>query len=84
METTTDTDTQTTAEDLAQALRGAVAEGLADALSEVQGTDDPPYVESVCTFEDSGLLTREAGLVVRLSDGTEFQLTVVDSTSRRW
>jgi hypothetical protein len=31
----------------------------------------------VGTFEDHGVLTRNAGLVIRLSGGAEFQLTIV-------
>jgi hypothetical protein len=34
-------------------------------------------VTRVQTFEEAGLLTRNAGLVVRLSDGREFEITVV-------
>ncbi len=38
---------------------------------------------SVATFEDAGLLTMNRGLVVRLPNGQEFQLTIVQSTRRR-
>ncbi len=34
----------------------------------------------VDTFEARGLLTRDRGLVVRLANGQEFQLTIVEST----
>ena len=33
----------------------------------------------VRTFSDSGLMTRDKGLVVKLADGSEFQVTVVQS-----
>jgi hypothetical protein len=33
----------------------------------------------VSTFDDEMMLTSNAGLVVRLDDGTEFQVTVVQS-----
>jgi hypothetical protein len=33
----------------------------------------------VGTFAESGLLTRDSGVIVCLNDGTEFQLTVVRS-----
>lgn len=33
----------------------------------------------VRTFEDAGILTNNKGLVVRLPDGSEFQLTIVRS-----
>lgn len=31
------------------------------------------------TFKDVGIMTRNEGLVVRMKDGTEFQITVVKS-----
>ncbi len=31
------------------------------------------------TFQDVGMMTRNKGLVVRMKDGTEFQITVVKS-----
>ena len=36
-------------------------------------------VRSVMTFEETGMLTRNNGLVVRTSDGSEFQITIVKS-----
>jgi hypothetical protein len=33
-------------------------------------------------FGDAGIMTRDEGLVVRLADGTQFQVTVVESRSR--
>ena len=33
----------------------------------------------VRSFSDAGLLTRDAGLVLRLKDGTEFQISIVQS-----
>lgn len=34
-------------------------------------------VENVQTFAEAGLMTNNAGLVVKMEDGTEFQLQVV-------
>lgn len=34
----------------------------------------------VRTFEDAAILTSNKGLVVKTPDGSEFQLTIVDST----
>jgi len=48
-------------------------ETIADALYE---QDD---IASARTFEDVGVLTLNAGLVVRTSDGSEFQITIVQS-----
>lgn len=39
-------------------------------------------VRSVSTFDAAGLLTRDKGLVLRLANGQEFQVTVVESTRR--
>ena len=40
-------------------------------------------VRSVRTFEDVGVLTGNRGVVVTLTDGSEFQLTVVQSRQAR-
>ena len=46
-------------------------------LEELFHSDDALFGEvRTSTFRDSGLLTMDQGLVVRLSDGSEFQLTV--------
>lgn len=37
---------------------------------------------NVSTFCDAGVLTMNRGLVVRLPNGQEFQLTIVESTRR--
>lgn len=36
-------------------------------------------VEAVMTYDEKGLLTGNTGLVVKLQDGSEFQLTIVKS-----
>ena len=46
-----------------------------DTLEEVAG----PEVSSVDTFENAGILTRNRGLVIRLRNGAEFQVTIVQS-----
>ncbi|WP_069648972.1 hypothetical protein [Caloranaerobacter ferrireducens] len=33
----------------------------------------------ITTFEEEGLLTNNKGLVIKLEDGTEFQLTLIKS-----
>jgi len=35
-------------------------------------------VDRVETFEEAGVLTRNRGLVVRLGDGTKYQITIVE------
>ena len=44
---------------------------------------DPDAVHDVVTFEDAGVLTSNAGLVVRMDDGSEYQITVVRSRGPR-
>lgn len=36
-------------------------------------------VTSISTFEEAGVLTTNAGLVLRQDDGTEWQITIVQS-----
>jgi hypothetical protein len=50
---------------------------LADLLSRVNGGR-----LDVTSFEASGVLTNNRGLVVMLPNGQEFQVTIVDSTRR--
>ena len=59
---------------------------LADALDFfVRKEEDEPYYDEVLfdaairTFSETGLLTTDKGLVIRLADGSEFQLTVIRS-----
>ena len=37
------------------------------------------YVTSVQTFEEAGVPSEDRGLVVTMSDGSEYQLTIVKS-----
>jgi hypothetical protein len=46
-------------------------------LAGTEGAELP--VARARTFEEAGVLTQNAGLVVGLEDGTEFQLTIVRS-----
>ena len=49
---------------------------LADLL---QNEEEAPDIRRVQTFEEAGLLTNNRGLVVRTSDGREFEITIVQS-----
>jgi len=40
---------------------------------------DQDEIRSILTFDEAGMLTRNKGLVVRTSDGSEFQITIVQS-----
>ena len=46
---------------------------------EVNESFDPDAIRSVESFGEAGVLTRDAGLVVRMADGVEFQITIVRS-----
>lgn len=50
---------------------------LTDLLLDDEG--DMHGQRNVRSFEDSGLLTKNEGLVVRMEDGSEFQVTIVRS-----
>jgi hypothetical protein len=61
---------------------------MQDVLLEIIGDGETDYlnedgecieIADVRTFEFAGLMTRDKGLVVKLKDGTEFQLTIVKS-----
>ena len=67
-----------------------VAAALKDLLDEVHFMDEQDMVQAglpesirdfagACTFESAGVMTNNAGIVIALSDGTEFQVTVVQS-----
>lgn len=68
-----------TAEHLTEtALETTLGEILTDAGRVI--LYDDPHALTGCTverYEDAGILTSNRGLVLRLADGTEFQITIV-------
>jgi len=54
---------------------------LYELLSRIDEMDIDSDIDSseVCTFADAGVLTYNAGLVITLHSGDEFQLTIVRS-----
>jgi len=58
-----------------------ITEGdVQDAIRELLECDEEevfPELERVNTYEEAGVLTTDAGLVLRTADGSEFQLTIV-------
>ncbi len=50
-----------------------------DDLEQFDLPDDLGGVENVRTFEEAGVLTQNAGLVVETADGSEWQVTIVRS-----
>lgn len=54
---------------------------LADLMRDIAGDTDG--IEKVIAFADTDLLTRNAGLVVRMATGAEYQITIVQSRAGR-
>ena len=52
----------------------SLTELLADLLT--SETDSSDCVARVTTYEEAGVFTNDAGLVVRMTDGKEFQITI--------
>lgn len=46
-------------------------------------SEEDGMIIGASNFQDVGMMTRNEGLVVRMSDGSEFQVTVVKSRSSR-
>ena len=55
--------------------------GLRNLIEGTASDDDDILWENlrVHTFDEAGVMTCDAGLVITLPDGTEFQLTIVQS-----
>jgi len=53
---------------------------LQEALDDLDVEDEIRRVE---TFEEVGMLTNDAGLVITMQDGSEFQVTIVQSRLAR-
>jgi len=53
---------------------------LQEALDDLDVEDEIRRVE---TFEEVGMLTNDTGLVITMQDGSEFQLTIVQSRRAR-
>lgn len=50
---------------------------MAMALSEALYENEELEINNVRTFEEAGMLTRDAGLIIKLLDGSEFQVSIV-------
>ena len=77
-------DTRTVAEALKVLLDQGIDDGeggLDAAIDLLVGDDDrdEPLLDEAISFADAGLLTRDHGVVLRMRDGGEFQVTVVRS-----
>lgn len=63
---------------------GTTAQDVERGLIDMLYGDDDEFRETVMvdetrTFEESGVLTRDNGIVLRMVDGREFQVTIVRS-----
>lgn len=50
---------------------------------ELNESFDPDGVHRAVSFDEAGVLTNNAGLVVTMDDGSEFQITIVCSRQAR-
>lgn len=41
------------------------------------GDDEAPISDTIKSYQEAGVMTNNKGLVVTMSDGTQFQLTIV-------
>ena len=57
----------------------AISDALEAADERAQDDGDEETIRSLVTFDDAGLMTSNSGLVVRMADGSEYQITVVRS-----
>ena len=68
-------------QELEQHLCDVLSDFAADCFSGIppELSDDEKGIARVSTFDEAGVLTRNAGLVVRMRDGSEFQIAIVQS-----
>jgi hypothetical protein len=64
-----------TADDIARAIKY----GFENEDLEAQGEEGKVSASSARVFEETGLLTRDDGVLLKMEDGSEFQITVVQS-----
>jgi hypothetical protein len=58
------------------------ADQIGDMLQDNDGLPDDERVQRVQSFREAGLLTNDAGIVVKMANGDEYQITVVKTWSR--
>ena len=57
----------------------AISDALEAADERAQDDGEPAAIRSLLTFDSAGVMTMNSGLVVRMVDGSEYQITVVRS-----
>jgi hypothetical protein len=45
----------------------------------IEGLSEQDDTRGIATFEDAGVMTTNKGVVLRMEDGSEFQITIVRS-----
>ena len=50
-----------------------------DDLDQFDMPEELAEIERISTFDKAGVLTQDAGLVITMKDGSEFQLTIIQS-----
>ncbi len=69
-----------TAYEIAEALMGLAATSDTDLVEFcVAPSEDEAWVADAVSYKDAEILTCDAGFVLRMNDGSEFQITVVQS-----
>jgi len=56
-----------------------MADRITEALNFLDEEEGTSNIEDIRTFQEAGLLTTNEGLVIRLDNGDEFQITVIKS-----
>jgi len=70
---------ETELQDALKMLLEEIAYMDADDRGQFGVPDELADIENVITFADAGLMTNNAGVVLKLGDGSEFQVTIVQS-----
>ena len=70
---------ETELQDALKSLLREIALMDEDHASDLGVPDDLVNLRRVRTYQDDGVLTQNAGLVITTADGSEFQLTIVRS-----
>jgi len=66
-------------QDTLKALLDEVACMDSDDLEQFDLPEDLGRIENIRTFQEAGVLTQNAGLVIEAADGSEWQVTIVRS-----
>jgi len=70
---------ETELQDVLKTLLEEIAYMDAEDFAQFGMPDELADIENVSTFADAGVMTNNAGLVLRLNDNSEFQVTIVQS-----